>query len=266
MQIMPGLDGRDDERKDERRALERKRQRQRKRRLRRLRARIVRAVTVISAVLLVFIIFLAGRFLMKKFGSEEEKEAGIFLSELFSEKGNLVVLDAGHGGNDQGTSSGKILEKDINLQVVKLLEKELKKQNVHVLLTRDKDVRVELSERTELANEKEAVLFVSIHCNFCEDSKKVEGTEIYYLEGSESGRALAEALSGKFDGEPKIVNRGTRTDNFKVLRETQMPAVLIELGYLSNPEEKKKLNEKDYQKLLVKYIAEMILESGAAEL
>lgn len=222
--------------------------------MRRIRARIIRAAL---GICLICLIFAGGRFFLHLFSAEEGIES-VFFRETFAEDEPCIVLDAGHGGNDQGTSAGKVLEKDINLEVVKLLEKELKKKDIPVRLTRESDRRVELSERAEFANEHSAVLFVSVHCNYCEDSSKVSGAEIYYREGSDGGKLFAEAVSARFDEETEIKNRGTRTDDFKVLRETKMPAVLVELGFLSNASERGKLQEKDYQKLLAECIAETI--------
>lgn len=263
LQVMPGVEH--SGRRSGQNASKRKRQRQRKRRLRRLRARLLRAAVVVLMVILLFLIVRGGVFLVQKImGNTSESEEGLLgagLLEIFGESGPVVVLDAGHGGNDQGTSAGKLLEKDLNLKVAKLVEKKLKKEGVHVLMTRTDDSRVELAERAGFANEKGAVLFVSIHCNYCEDSADVQGVECYYEEGSDSGQALAEQFSRGFDGLAEVTNRGVKSNDFHVLRETKMPAVLIELGYLSNASEKEKLERKDYQELLAKCIAQTIAES-----
>lgn len=267
LQVMQGLERSSG--RNGKSASKRKRQRQRKRRMRQIRARLLRAAVVLLAVVLVYFVFRGGRFLVQKLtGTVSEGDSGFFssdgLKEIFGENEPIVILDAGHGGNDQGTSAGKLIEKDINLKVAKLVEKKLKKEGIRVLMTRTDDSRVELSERSGLANDKGAALFVSIHCNYCEGSSKVQGLECYYEEGSDSGQALAEKFSRGFDGAAEVTNRGTKSDDFHVLRETKMPAVLIELGYLSNASEREKLDQKDYQEILAECIAKTI--SGADEL
>ena len=96
----------------------------------------------------------------------------------------------------------------------------------------------------------------------------MQGLECYYREDSEEGKVFAEKIVEAIGSEAGITNRGTRTANFRVLTKTQMPAVLIEMGYLSNAEERKKMAEKDYQKILAEKIAEGVramLEDSALE-
>lgn len=172
----------------------------------------------------------------------------------------LVVVDPGHGGKDQGTCEGSVLEKDINLAVAAKLAEYLTENGADVILTRRKDEKVGLEERAKLANRENADLFISIHCNYYEDSAEIRGLECYYKEDSTEGGELAERIAGKFDGVDEVENRGTRTGEYRVLRKTDMPAVLIELGYLSNGEECRKLADEAYQELLAKKIAEAVME------
>lgn len=177
----------------------------------------------------------------------------------------LVVVDAGHGGRDQGTCAGNILEKDINLAVAKKLADKLEKGGAQVLMTRADDVKVGLEERAKLANEAEADVFVSIHCNYYEDSTEIKGLECYYKEGSTEGELLAERISEAFENTDSVANRGTKTADYRVLRKTDMKAVLVELGYMSNPEECRKLTDEDYQELLAEKIAAAVLSDGVSE-
>ena len=135
------------------------------------------------------------------------------------------MIDAGHGGKDQGTSAGNILEKDLNLQVAEKLAKELKKRGASVLLTRTDDTKIPLEERAAMANEKEADLFVSIHCNYCEDDSSVQGLECYYREGSDEAQKLAENVVTAVEESSMISCRGTRTADFSVLRNTSMSGI-----------------------------------------
>ncbi len=166
----------------------------------------------------------------------------------------LIVLDAGHGGVDQGTCAGDVLEKDINLSVVKKLAEKLEKRGAAVILTRDEDVKIDLEDRAKLANKEKADIFVSIHCNYYEKDAGIRGLECYYREGSADSEELAERILEEFRKEA-VENRGIKSANYRVLRKTDMPAVLVELGYMSNSEECGKLGEEDYQNFLAEKIA-----------
>lgn len=171
----------------------------------------------------------------------------------------LIVLDAGHGGRDQGTSAGTVLEKEINLSVVKKLAEELEAAGAAVLLSREDDTKVGLEDRVAYANEKKAELFVSIHCNYCEGDAGVNGLECYYKESSEEGKALAEQVVQVIEDVDEVRCRGTRVGDFRVLNKTKMPAILVEIGYLSNQEECRKLSDETYQEVLAEKLAEGIL-------
>ena len=177
----------------------------------------------------------------------------------------LIVLDAGHGGRDQGTSAGSILEKEINLSVVKRLAGILEDAGAAVLLTREDDTKVGLEDRANFANQKEAEFFVSIHCNYCEDDAGVIGLECYYRDGSTEGEALANQIVSRMEETEEISCRGTRIGDFRVLNKTEMPAVLVEIGYLSNQGERMKLADEAYQKLLTEKLAEGILAAASSE-
>jgi len=145
----------------------------------------------------------------------------------------LVVLDAGHGARDSGAVgvTGKY-EKAFNLAVVlkaaALLRKE---ENIDVVLTRSDDTFLELKERAAIANNLKADLFVSVHAN-SGGSSSVSGTETYYQR--ESSKALANVMHKYLVKATGLSNRGVRYGNFHVIRETKMPATLLEIGYLSN--------------------------------
>ena len=96
------------------------------------------------------------------------------------------------------------------------LAKELKKRGASVLLTRTDDTKIPLEERAAMANEKEADLFVSIHCNYCEDDSSVQGLECYYREGSDEAQKLAENVVTAVEESSMISCRGTRTADFSV--------------------------------------------------
>lgn len=224
-----------------------------------------RILALAAMVLALILVLRGGSYLWDRItGSEETFVGATIIGDWGSGKERdpnkiFVVLDAGHGGKDQGTCAGDILEKDINLAVTLKLAEKLDEMGAEVLLTRETDVKIDLEDRAKLANKEKADLFVSIHCNYYEDSTKIKGLECYYQETSEDGKELAERISQAFDGIEEVENRGLKTANYRVLRKTDMPAVLIELGYMSNPEECKKLTDEDYQELLAERIAAGIL-------
>ncbi len=131
--------------------------------------------------------------------AENESKNQVFIAEKNDafiknkrKKHKKIVLDAGHGGKDCGAMSANLLcEKDIVLEVVKFLHKELKKRGYSVLLTRDKDIYIDLVARTELANKKSADLFISVHANSIpkRSTSNAHGIETYFLSTARSERA-----------------------------------------------------------------------------
>lgn len=240
---------------------------QRKKKSRRRRKRIIKAwcarILVLAVLMLLIFLVVSGVLWLwgRLSGSEEAFVGARIIEDLGFEKDDrtVIVLDAGHGGRDQGTSSGDVLEKEINLRMAKRIAKVLETQDVKVLLTRTDDTKVGLEDRAQYANGQEADIFVSIHCNYCEDDAGVNGLECYYREDSEGGKTLAEQIVEVISGGGDIVCRGTRTANFRVLTKTDMPAALVEIGYLSNQGECAKLTEESYQELLAEKLAEGIL-------
>lgn len=229
-----------------------------------IQAWITRMLVVTTGVL-VFLLAVKGVLILRDRLADDSQEKQAFSgAEIIGDTGYpsdsiLIVVDAGHGGRDQGTCSGDILEKDINLAVAQKLARKLEAGGVRVLMTRTEDVKVELEERAKMANEAGADIFISIHCNYYEDSTEIKGVECYYREGSSEGEELANRISEKFDEAGSVENRGTKTADYRVLRKTNMQAVLVELGYMSNPEECRKLTMEDYQELLAEEIAAGIL-------
>ena len=148
-----------------------------------------------------------------------------------------VFLDAGHGGKDPGALGNGLREKDINLSVALKIGDILKNHGVDVGYSRTTDVFVELQDRTTMANNFGADVFVSIHCNAFGDSS-AQGVETYSYPGSMSGRDLAKAIQDSIIASGVYtVNRGIKTANFAVLRQTNMPAALVELAFITNPQD-----------------------------
>lgn len=157
----------------------------------------------------------------------------------------LVVIDAGHGAHDPGAISvTKKREKDFTLAVAlkvgKLLEKE---KNIDVVLTRSNDTFLELRDRVKIANNLKADAFVSIHAN--SGPSAATGTETYYQRAT--SKALANVMHKHLIRATGLKDRGVRYGNFHVVRETNMPAVLLEVGFLSNSHDNSKLFSSAFQ-------------------
>ncbi len=181
------------------------------------------------------------------------------MMEATETNGYTIVLDAGHGGKDQGTCNGNVLEKEINLKVALEMRRILEEQGYTVIMTRDSDVFIELEDRSYIANTSNIDLFVSIHCNYCKESSEVSGLECYYFTDTSSGQKYAYSMIDYLKQNTQLDVRDAKPANFSVLRNTQSPAVLVELGYLSNWGECQKLNEEYYQSELSKELADAVM-------
>ncbi|SNX54242.1 N-acetylmuramoyl-L-alanine amidase [Thermoanaerobacterium sp. RBIITD] len=148
----------------------------------------------------------------------------------------LIVLDPGHGGNDSGAVGNNFLEKDINLNISLKLKDIVKSKNINVIMTRDKDISLGLQERCDIANKNKADYFISIHCNGFKDTS-AKGTETYSYPGSIIGAKLAVSIQRSIVSMLNTIDRGTKTANFYVLHHTDMPAILIETGFITHFED-----------------------------
>lgn len=146
-----------------------------------------------------------------------------------------IVIDPGHSGPvEPGACAAGVRECDVVLAIAKLLADRLYEQGQEVLLTRTGDIGTDgLSFRAELANANGADAFVSIHANSAA-SPAAHGTEVYCYPGSEQGRRLAACLQARLVAELNTADRGVKEANFQVLRETDCPAALAEVAFLSN--------------------------------
>ena len=157
---------------------------------------------------------------------------------------NKVFIDAGHGGKDPGATGQGLREKDIALSITLKVGKILERHGVKVSYSRKTDKFVELSQRAQMANRARADVFVSLHCNAFNDSS-AQGLETYSFPGSKSGAELAQNIHNKII-KAKIYsrNRGTKTARFAVLRQTKMPAALVEMGFITNSQDASLLKSK----------------------
>ena len=169
-----------------------------------------------------------------------------------------VVVDAGHGGKDNGAyRKFGGAEKAATLDVAKRLSRKLRESDFKTVMTRSGDVFVPLEERVMIENAQKNSIFVRIHFN---DSRRrgIRGFETYYH--SANSVALANRIQAKLMTIPKSANRGVHHANFRVLRLAKYPAVLVECGYLSNRREGGEARDSEYRDTLADKIAEAIVE------
>ena len=154
-----------------------------------------------------------------------------------------ICIDPGHSGKiEPGACTAGVTEAAINLEVAKIAARMLEKFGHQVLLTRTGEVDNDwLSWRCEAAWAFDADIFVSIHCNASND-ESASGTEVFYFPGSETGHALARCILSELVALCHTVDRNVKTnDEWTVLLETAMPAVLVELAFLTNEAERARL-------------------------
>ncbi len=249
------------------------------------------------------IVYVAADFVdVIKKSAKSARQGEPFTAPVFLRQVNSVILDAGHGGKDPGAIGRRGLkEKDIVLDVVKRLARILEKSGVKVYQTRSKDIFIPLEERSHIANERQADLFISIHAN-ANKSRWVEGFEVYYLteavdddarafaaaenapltqyEGLDSNAAylkaivwdliytenrkesieLARYICEAVSQDLKLAMNGVRGAPFAVLKGAFMPAVLVEIGYISNKGGEKKLRNPAYRQKMAESLARGILK------
>jgi N-acetylmuramoyl-L-alanine amidase len=169
-----------------------------------------------------------------------------------------VVIDAGHGGHDRGGIPGqRIAEKEMTLDVAQRLKKVLAADGYRVVMTRDYDVFVPLGTRAAIANSYRNAIFVSVHFN---SAKRVgaDGIETYFYD--RDSLPLASAVHHFVAGGAPSPNRGVRRRGYFVLRRARVPAVLVECGFLTNPNEAAYISKSSYRQKLAEEIAAGIRE------
>ena len=188
----------------------------------------------------------------------------------------VVIIDAGHGGEDGGASVDGALEKDINLSIANKLADTLRLCGCEVREIRDEDISVyedgastlrekkvsDLQKRVSIANESENNLLVSIHQNKF-DNSAYSGTQLFYSTNADNSKTLAEAIRQSVTS--LLQKENTRElkpadSNIYLLDHATVPAVIVECGFLSNDEERAKLTDEEYQKQLAYAIAMGVLD------
>ncbi len=189
----------------------------------------------------------------------------IALTHLWAVRPFVWVLDAGHGGHDRGTAVNGVLEKDLTLQITKELEKLIRqnKPGIKLILTRKTDKYLSLEERCRIANRANADLFLSIHVNYVRRKPYMKGTETFYanlrassnivrggslLRSTEKSELLAWLIQKNYYEQGRPCERGAKKGRYYVLLNTDMPAALTEVGFLSNKEDAAYMTSKKGQR------------------
>lgn len=174
-----------------------------------------------------------------------------------------IMIDAGHGGHDIGTQSiskPRYQEKSLNLVTAKFVRDFLEQLGYQVIMTREEDKFISLDKRAQMANELKPTLFVSIHYNSAPIAE-AQGIEVFFYQSKEDhnkkekdrvakSRRLAHSVLKNVVHETKAKSRGVKHGNYLVIRETAVPAILVEGGFVSNESELQNLKDPVYLKRL----------------
>jgi N-acetylmuramoyl-L-alanine amidase len=183
--------------------------------------------------------------------------AAIFLSGAGSVMAfSTVVIDPGHGGADLGAADSYVYEKHINLDVARRLERSLKDAGFKTVMTRSKDEFIALSERSSIANRQRNAIFVSVHFNSSYRTAAL-GIETFYR--SSNSEELAGLVQKELIKNCRATDRGVKTANFAVLRNTKHPSVLVEGGFVSNKEERSAMCDPLYRQIVADSIARAVV-------
>lgn len=173
-------------------------------------------------------------------------------------KPKLIVIDPGHGGEDAGTKSlikPFYQEKFLTLATSRLLGDYLRQLGYEIRMTRNEDIFIPLSDRAVKANQIDPALFVSVHYNSA-PSTEASGIEVFYYQAddnvkrTQSSKELAALVLDSLISTTQAKSRGVKKGNFAVIRETKMPAVLVEGGFLTNQDEMNLIKDPSYLKKL----------------
>ena len=181
-----------------------------------------------------------------------------------------IVLDSGHGGEDPGKIGvNQAKEKDVNLKIAKKTKERLEKKGWKVVMTREKDVMLgdpaagnkkihDMKARVERINKTMPQAAVSIHQNSYEDPE-IHGAQVFYYIHSREGEAVAKILQESLQEiDPENHRRAKANETYYLLRRTKVPTVIVECGFLTNPEEAEKLSGEEYQEQVAEAVAKGI--------
>jgi N-acetylmuramoyl-L-alanine amidase len=169
---------------------------------------------------------------------------------------NTVVIDPGHGGHDKGGQWGLVYEKHLALDTATRLEGYLKQRGLKTVMTRRSDYFVTLPGRVNIANRFRSAIFVSVHYNYTW-KQDVSGLETFY--NTSQSQRLAQCVHSGMLNRVRAVNRGAKFARYYVIRNTKIPAILVECGFVSNASERGRMKSAWYRDSLARGIADGIL-------
>ena len=192
-------------------------------------------------------------------------------SENVVAAGKVIVIDSGHGGDDPGKIGiNQAKEKDVNLKIAKKVKKRLKKEGWKVVMTREEDVMLgdaekgnrkihDMKARVELINKTMPAMAVSIHQNSYQEAE-IRGAQVFYYSHSQDGKRMAETMQrALLMADEENTRQAKGNDTYYLLKRTEVPTIIVECGFLSNPQEAEKLTEDGYQKKLAQAITSGII-------
>lgn len=197
-----------------------------------------------------------------------KKRILVLISKVQKPINYKIVVDAGHGGKDNGTSYANINEKDLALKIAFLTENELIFRGCKVVLTRDEDKLLPLKEISDIANASYPNAFISIHINDNKDSR-INGLGTYYYDPDQFQKiernALAKSIQKEIVKSDKWQNKGVIRQNIAILRNSNIPCALVECGFLSNEKDRDKLKDEEVLKSLAVNISNGVIKYLNAE-
>ncbi|MBX3096672.1 MAG: N-acetylmuramoyl-L-alanine amidase, partial [Fimbriimonadaceae bacterium] len=167
--------------------------------------------------------------------------------------GKIIIVDAGHGGHDPGAAAGGLNEKGLTISIARQVARQLTDAGASVIMTREDDRFIDLSERPAIANRSQADLFISVHINSNTVANSRSGSIMFYHMDSPLGGLLAALLDDEIKQVSQLPSLGTRSDRtiyqsgFAVLRLSSMPAVLMEMGFINHSTDRSRLAQEQYQ-------------------
>lgn len=223
-----------------------------------------------TSLIYIILIFLVSSCSRPRVAWEEEpvpiiQERPAPIQRTFPRK-SKIVIDAGHGGRDSGAQSlqaPKAQEKQLTLATALMLNSYLKSLGYQTILTRAEDYFIPLDLRSSFANSNNATLFVSVHYNAATNTQ-AEGIEVYYYksdnnkERTDQSKSLADKVHTRVIASTNAKSRGVKHGNYSVIRETNMPAILVEGGFITNEKELKNIRNPEYQRKVAQGIAQGI--------
>lgn len=181
--------------------------------------------------------------------------ACVFCTAAQAANFRTVVIDPGHGGHDNGGQWGKVYEKHLALDTALRLEGYLKRMGYRTVMTRRGDYFVSLQDRAKIANRYRDAIFVSIHFNYTW-KQQVCGMETFYY--NSGGQPLARFVQGAMIRNTRTQDRSAKFARYYVIRNTKMPSILVEGGFVSNPRERERMKSAVFREGIARGVAEGI--------